>query len=73
MLNRMLSGGADLTGEVFRFSGTPDRPLVYVLTQIIHHNGLLAIAIYAGVFISCPHQSFQSSLIPIPLSTNFFD
>ncbi len=41
MLNRMLSGGADLTGEVFRFNGTPDRPLVYVLTQIVHHNGLV--------------------------------
>lgn len=41
MLNRMLSGGAELVGEVFRFNGTPDRPLVYVLTKIVHHNGLM--------------------------------
>ena len=41
MLNRMLLGGADLTGEVFRSNGTPARPLVYVLTQIIHHNRLM--------------------------------
>lgn len=34
MLHRMLSDEAVLAGEVFRINGTPERPLVYVLTQI---------------------------------------
>ncbi|ATH76803.1 hypothetical protein CLM76_03965 [Vreelandella venusta] len=34
MLHRMLDQGAVLDGEVFRINGSPDRRLVYVLTQI---------------------------------------
>lgn len=34
MLHRMLDRGAHLDGEVFRINGSPERPLVYVLTRI---------------------------------------
>ncbi|AXY41790.1 MULTISPECIES: HIRAN domain-containing protein [Halomonas] len=34
MLHRMLDRGAALDGEVFRINGSPERPLVYVLTRI---------------------------------------
>lgn len=33
-LHRMLGRGAHLEGEVFRINGSPERPLVYVLTRI---------------------------------------
>lgn len=35
MLHRMLEQGAVLSGEVFRINGTSERPLVYVLVQVV--------------------------------------
>lgn len=34
MFHRMLSQGANISGEVFRINGSLERPLIYVLTQI---------------------------------------
>lgn len=34
MLHRMLDEGASLGGEIFRINGSPERPLVHVLTRI---------------------------------------
>lgn len=34
MLHRMVKEGANLEGEIFRINGSPERPLVYVLTHI---------------------------------------
>lgn len=40
MLHRMLEQGASLSGEVFRINGTSERPLVYVLVQVVRASGL---------------------------------
>ncbi|WP_257736812.1 HIRAN domain-containing protein [Halothiobacillus diazotrophicus] len=35
MLHRMQEQGAHLSGEIFRKNGSAERPLIYVLTQIL--------------------------------------
>jgi len=40
MLHRMLQQGASLSGEIFRINGTSERPLVYVLVQVVRASGL---------------------------------
>lgn len=34
LMHRMLKQGADIMGEVFHTNGTPERPLVYLMTRI---------------------------------------
>lgn len=40
MLHRMLEQEASLSGEIFRINGTSERPLVYVLVQIVRAGEL---------------------------------